>query len=417
MKTIVFIGTQKSGSSRDGIKSAEKLGYYTVLLTDRTSFIEKRDQFPDVHLMKLLDLSNMEEIRNCIKGLFLKALEICAIVSFVDPHCYSANLLAQEFGLGYFDPKAVLNMQDKILSRQVLASSTYAPRFLRLTNGTVFSQKEIEASLPLILKSPNSTGSKDVILVNTYSEFQDTKDKLLNKYPGLPILVEEFLEGPQYLVEAIVQDNKVTMVAVIEQEITFCKRFIVTGYLMLKDMERDFYESLKRSVTKIIELHGLSNGACHLEMRYVKNQWKLIEVNPRISGAGMNQFVKIGRGIDLIEETLKLILREKADFNPRFEEHVFSQYVTVSQSGILAKVLGKNVASRCPGVKVVYVKPKKGSIIRQPLSMGDRYAYVIATGKNDEDAKLNAKYAASQIQFSLLQEDYEQGYKQDSNVQ
>ena len=37
-----------------------------------------------------------------------------------------------------------------------------------------------------------------------------------------------------------------------------------------------------------------------------------------------------------------------------------------------------------------------------PLSMGNRYAYVIATGNTAEDAKINAKFAASQISFKLI---------------
>lgn len=51
MKTIIFIGTQKSGSSREAISTAEQLGYYTVLLTDRQSYMEQRTEFPDVHHM------------------------------------------------------------------------------------------------------------------------------------------------------------------------------------------------------------------------------------------------------------------------------------------------------------------------------------------------------------------------------
>lgn len=35
MDTIVFIETNKSGSSREAIKAAEKLNFFTVLLTKK----------------------------------------------------------------------------------------------------------------------------------------------------------------------------------------------------------------------------------------------------------------------------------------------------------------------------------------------------------------------------------------------
>ena len=52
-------------------------------------------------------------------------------------------------------------------------------------------------------------------------------------------------------------------------------------------------------------------------------------------------------------------------------------------------------------VHCVYIQPKKGSLLVPPRSMGNRYAYVIATGDSKEEAKRNAKTAASKIQFIL----------------
>ncbi|GMA51756.1 hypothetical protein GCM10025857_31130 [Alicyclobacillus contaminans] len=49
METIVFIGSNKSGSSQEGIQAAERLGYYTVLLTNRKTFLEKRYTGPRVN--------------------------------------------------------------------------------------------------------------------------------------------------------------------------------------------------------------------------------------------------------------------------------------------------------------------------------------------------------------------------------
>lgn len=39
--------------------------------------------------------------------------------------------------------------------------------------------------------------------------------------------------------------------------------------------------------------------------------------------------------------------------------------------------------------------------VQPPMSMGYRYAYIIATGSTEEEARANAKYATSKIQFIL----------------
>ncbi len=422
MKAIIFIGTYKSGSSREALKAAEKLGYYTVLFTERINFIKNRSSFPEVHLMKLCDLNNLEEIKQNIRPLILKCIKICAIVSFIDPYCYTACLLAEEFGVNQFSTPAINKMQDKILSRQVLAASPYNPRFTILENEQALyspSGWKLNESFPFILKLPHSTSSKDVYKINNSKQFKRYLKKVLQN-SSEPLLAEEFLDGPQYLVEVLVHQKKVHIAAIIQQEITHDMRFIVTGYNLLIDPPADFYDDLKKAVEAIIFTHGMESGACHLEMRHVwKNrtlliakedddwgniqnkEWKVVEVNPRISGGGMNRLIEIGLGFNLVEETLKLALGQEPNLSPRHKQNVFAQYVILSEAGILEKITGRKKAYACPGVREVFLKPRKGTLLIPPLSMGHRYAYVIATGNSEKAAIDNAKFAASQIKFWL----------------
>jgi len=247
-----------------------------------------------------------------------------------------------------------------------------------------------------------STGSKDVLKITSYKEFNYYMRKLLEKYPGGPILIEEYLDGPQYLVETIVNEGNLNIIAIFKQEITFGERFIITGYGLLNHQEDGFYNKLKSAVETIISKHGLKYGPCHLEMRLVKHNWKLVEINPRISGGGMNDLIKAGLGINLVKETLKILIGQKPNFKPQYTKNVFAQYVTVSESGILKRVIGRNISLKAPGVIKVYIKPRKGSFLTPPLSMGNRYAYIIATGNTAEEAKINARFAASHISFKLM---------------
>jgi len=416
MKTIIFIGTNKSGSSYDAIIAAENMHYYTVLLTDREEMLaEKRSEFPHVHLMKLCNIDNINEIRSAINGLTDKYLDIYAIISFVDPYCYTASILAHEYRLKYFTSEAILIMMDKIKSREILDGSPYVPFFYKIDDNTPFFKSQTEGKLPLVLKIPSSAGSKNVYKVLTYWQYQNTVDELRRNYPKEPILAEEYMEGPQYLVETVTINQKVNIIAIIEQEITFTGRFIVTGYKMIleHENENEFYRSLKEAVNFIIDRHGMKNGPCHLEMKYAINntrdkntdKWRLIEANPRISGGAMNSFIETAYGINLVKETLRLAIGNEPDFTCKYKKETFLQYVIVPKAGRLIKVTGRNNAMNCRGVEQVYIKPKKDSIIIPPVSMAYRYAYVIATGKTSGDAMENAKYGASKIKFHLREID------------
>ena len=211
----------------------------------------------------------------------------------------------------------------------------------------------------------------------------------------------------QLLNVPVTSNQNVNIIAIIEQEITFTGRFIITGYKMILDRKDQFVQSLEDAVRFIINQFGMKDGPCHLEMRYVKNEWKLIEANPRISGGAMNLFIETAYGLNLVKETLKLALGLEPDFKVQFQKETFMQYVIVPQKGKLIKITGKNKALNCTGTQHVHLRPKKGSIIIPPISMAFRYAYVIATGNSAYEAMKNAKYGASQIKFHMREIDHD----------
>ena len=97
-------------------------------------------------------------------------------------------------------------------------------------------------------------------------------------------MIEEYIEGPQYLVEALVYKRQANIIGIIEQEITQGKRFIITGYGVLVKAPKEIQAGLEEVLQSIVKAFNIENGALHLELRLTKNGWKLIEINPRISG-------------------------------------------------------------------------------------------------------------------------------------
>ncbi|PLT32570.1 ATP-grasp domain-containing protein [Bacillus sp. V5-8f] len=407
MDTIVFIGTNKSGSSREAIKAAKRLGFFTAVFTDRPQFLEQIAQFPDVDHMILRDLSNLYTLKMAILKLKKEGKTIRSILSFIDPYVHVAAALAEQICTSIVSSKQILTMEDKTLTRRLLKNLSVSPYF------AVFHPEALlqdflprqERHLPLIVKSPKSAGSKDVLLATSKKELKTAIKKLAKKYRGEPVLLEEFISGPQYLIEAVVYKGTVYIIAVIAQDITFQHRFIVTGYSLMPYMETPFYNSIYDSVTSIVQALGLKNGACHFEMRLADGEWKLIEINPRISGGAMNRIIEIGYGINLVEETIQLFLGNEPRLARKHSKYVYAHYLTVSYEGILSKVTGRERASKIPGVEEVFIKPKKGKYLRPPLTMGDRYGYVLASSETSiEEAKKMAEEAAKEISFQLEDE-------------
>jgi biotin carboxylase len=290
-------------------------------------------------------------------------------------------------------------MLDKVRSRESLAGTPYS-LFYRVADDDALTTG-IVREMPLVMKSPLSTGSKDVYPVWTPRQYKETFRRLKKQYPDRSVLVEKYIDGPQYLVETLTESGNVHITAVVRQEITFTGRFIVTGYQMVTDTSGGLYDSLTAAVKFIIRTFGLTDGPCHLELRHSGGKWFLIEANPRIAGGAMNAFIETAFGFDLAKETLKLSLGLRPIIEIKHRKEVYLQYVVLRKGGVLHKVTGKNAARRCPGAERVFVKPKRGSVLVPPSSMGHRYAYVIATGASAAEARSNAKAAAGKIVFHL----------------
>lgn len=406
MKTIIFIGTNKSGSSRDAITAAERLGYFTVVFTNNEKQLIQRKEYTDVHEMIHIDIENISTMRNEINSLKSKGMDIKTILSFIDSNVYTASILCNEFCDSLTSSEAIRIMENKEMTRVFLKNESYTPKFHILNPDIHFSMKKFKAelSLPVIIKSPKSTGSKDVLFAKNKKQLKKHIKRFRKKDPNEAIIMEEYIEGDQYLVEAIVCNNIVQIAGIIKQEITQGKRFIITGYGILVEAPQNIQVGIQAVLNSVITNLNIENGSLHLELRLSIDGWKLIEVNPRISGGAMNKMIRSAFGYNLVEETLKLHLGNNPSLERKSEIHVFTQYIIVSESGVLEKVTGKGRARKSPGVVEVYVKSKKGSILNPPLSMGHRYAYVIASGDSIEEAQTNAKVAANEIEFHLIPE-------------
>ncbi|MCM3318088.1 ATP-grasp domain-containing protein [Rummeliibacillus stabekisii] len=402
METMIFIETTKNGSSREAVKTAARLGFYTVLFTEKEKLLEQRKEFPDI--MQMVHFNKMTEdlIRQQIIELQEQGKIIKTIISFVDPFVSLAAQLSNELCKSNISVEALKIMEDKTETRRALKENATTPIFevfQPVDNISTFIKKEHK--FPLIVKSPMSKASKDVYLVKNRYELRKIMKKFLRIYPDQQILLEEYLDGPQYLVEVLVHKGKINIVAVFKQEITKELKFIVTGYAVQLNVNDDLYKKLSSTVESIMNDLKVANAACHLEIRNVNGNWKLIEINPRISGGAMNRMIEEAFGINLVEETIKLYLGDEPNVDRKHEKHLYTHYITINSVGRLLKVTGKKRAANEPGVREVYIKSRKKAVIRPPISMGHRYGYVMATGETLDEAKENALNAFKKIKFYI----------------
>ncbi|MBS4216940.1 ATP-grasp domain-containing protein [Bacillus sp. FJAT-49711] len=396
MKTIIFIGCNQTGTSKEALTIAKEMGFFIVLLTNRKSI-----DFQDVdHMIFMKDLFNEEMVLCEIGRLEKLGKSLHACLSFIDPYVSYAANLSRKLGLSQLSVDSLAIMENKISFREKLKSLPSSPAYTLINE---YDPQEIISKIPfpIILKNPYSNGSKDVFLINSMNKLKERIHILQKKYGPIPILVEEYLYGRQFLIEIMVYNNDLSIVAVIEQELATNDKFIIVGYHYPAELTKEENKTLLESTESIIKQIGLTNGSCHIEMKYTHSEWKLIEINPRMSGGFMNRVIEEGTGINLIKEIIKLNMDNPPSLVHSKKEYVYAKYLTVQANGTLLKVIGTDKALQYIGVKHIQIKANEGEILTTPNSMGSRYACVIAVGSSNKDAKKNALNAAKEIKFYL----------------
>ncbi|MBD7985920.1 ATP-grasp domain-containing protein [Sporosarcina sp. Sa2YVA2] len=402
MESILFIESARSGSSHEALAAATRLGFTPVLLTRKKRFSRQLNTTHSSLKICFVEQINESSIRDTIHKHRQKGYTFRAIISFVDPYVSLAATLSNEYCQTAISVEALSVLENKCETRNVLRTNAASIRYEAFTPyGIAPSFYTTVRKYPQILKKATSNGSKDVYIIATAEQMETAIDQILTIGGHEQWLLEEYIEGTQYIIELAVCKGIPIIIAIVQQQITLDVTFVVTGYEVCVTIEPKMDEELSTAVDEIIRDIGLHHGTCHLEMRYTDRGWNLIEINPRIAGGAMNRMVEEAFGISIVEETIKLFIGEKPDFRKKKLQPVYTSYITLAKAGYLLQIDGTDKAKMTPGIIELNVSAAIGSLMKPALSMGYRYGYVMAEGNTQEEAKNRAEHAANLLTFYL----------------
>ncbi|XMB86109.1 ATP-grasp domain-containing protein [Mycoplasmatota bacterium WC44] len=393
MKAVIFLNTTESGTCREILKSAKRLGYKVILFTDIMKQFLESEKYNEVDMLIYIEYITYDEIKPYILRYIIDDYEIEGIFSFIDGYVSVASKLADEFSNNVLNTKAIEIMEDKFKTRMLFKEESFTPNF-----STLMEERDRPSlKFPLIFKESISSASKGVKRINS-------RDELTN-FVTSEAFLEEYIPGKQYLIELLVKKGIPYVIAKIEQKIsqTDFNTFIIKGYSLNKNFKLNMLEI--NMINKIVSKLDVQNGHFHIEYRKNKNGVKLIEINPRMSGSGMFALLEEALGINYTDEMLRFYLGEDITI-PKIKKNCYAHYFLSNKQGVLSKVTGKLKTINTENINRVYIKPKAGQQIRTSESMADRYGYIIGTGISAKEAKMNTLAASKKIKFHILKNTY-----------
>jgi len=195
-------------------------------------------------------------------------------------------------------------------------------------------------SSPLVIKPPKSAGTDNVHMVPAGTPWRPFFDQIYGRVNDLAIrndavLVQEFADGTEYLVDSYSVDGRHGLVDVCRY--TKLRRGDLIGIYDLVDFVEPDHPAVLAIwpyVRRVLDGVGVRNGCGHTEVILTADGPRLIEVATRPAGGGHQMITKLATGTNHILRTVDHRVRGRYLESYRLVRHVCSVVVNAPQAGI-----------------------------------------------------------------------------------
>ncbi len=240
-----------------------------------------------------------------------------------------------------------------------------------------------------ILKPSRNSGSRGIAKVVkgiSKDEFVALYRRALDESRDHQVLIEQFIEGPEFSVEVIVWKGEPHVLAVTDKKTTEAPYFVELGHNQPSLYPEDIQNKLKDGAIAGCKALGLTNCAAHCELKVQNGEAYLMEIGARMGGDFIStELTHLSSGIDMVAATIDVVLGVEPNLNPVEDKHGVAIRYFTPKPGVV-KAIENEAALKHSDVydAEIYVKP--GEKVREVKSSLDRSGHVIVTAPTAKDA-------------------------------
>ncbi|MFJ2845335.1 pyridoxal-phosphate dependent enzyme [Streptomyces griseofuscus] len=331
------------------------------------------------------DTNSDAVLRSAVQDRFRRE-EIAGITTTSDFYVPAAARLARWLGLPGNPAEAVTACRDKSALRALLESAgVHQPRYAVVRDASEVAAAVARTGLPCVVKPADDSGSVNVLLCADEATATAHAERVLavtTNVRGMPtartVLVEEYLDAPEYSVEMFTWDGRAECVGITEKSVTGTPHFVEHRHLFPAPLPAETAQRITETVTAALDAAGIRLGATHTEVKLTAEGPAVIEINPRPAGGMIPELIRLATGVDLLEQQLRTAVGLAPALKPAQDAHAGIQFLLPDADGVLDAVDGTQEAAAVPDVEAVTVTAAPGTVVRRPRSAGDRIGHVIA---------------------------------------
>ena len=278
---------------KPAILSAKEAGF-TVNVIDAD---DKAVAIPFADTFRKIDLKDKEGILAYAKELKASPEGLTAVFTAGTDFSASVSYVCEALGLPAHSHQAAINASVKTVMRQCFADAGVpSPAFVRVSREDLSSAEADsllnkvlkKMSYPLVVKPVDNMGARGCRMVRSEEEFMPAvKCAVECSRTGFAI-VEEYMEGPEFSIDALVQNGSFTVTGFAVRHIKYEPYFIEVGHTMPAELDKKMHDELISVFALGAKALGLTTGAAKADIKYTKKGPMIGEIAGRLSGGYMS---------------------------------------------------------------------------------------------------------------------------------
>lgn len=383
----------------DVIEKAKSMGYY-VLAVDGNP---KAPGFNVADKAICADIVNEETMLKIARDEHVDGvIHPCSEVSMA-----VMGRINDELGLSGISREQAICATNKHLMRKAFEKGNApSPKSILAQDAEdAWSRLQNEFDTDAILKPSRNSGSRGIAKVSRNmdkGDFIRAYDEALSESRDHSVLIEQFIEGPEFSIEMIVWQGEIHVLTVTDKKTTGAPHFVELGHNQPSCFSDTDVETLKAAAVAGVRALGVNNCACHAEAKLMNGKAYLMEVGARLGGDFIStELTHLSTGIDMVAAAIDVALGVEPDLSAKEEPKGVCIRYFCPKPGKLVSISNTEVLNN-PHVYLWEIYPKEGDVIPAVTSSLCRSGHVIVTEKTPQKAIELAERLIESVKFETI---------------
>lgn len=322
------------------------------------------------------------------------------ILTFSDTALHATAQLAEFLGLPFLPVQVASEVTSKRYQRQVCEKAGVPVPEWR----SVADEDEAMAAVrgwgrAIIKPTGRAAGVAVRLAASAAAAAEAYREAAAAAGAGGGVLVERYLEGPEFSVESVAVGGRQQPICVTSKITTQGPWFVEIGHCVPAVLPASQCHAVIRVAMAACHALNLTWGACHTEVKLTREGPMIVEVNARPAGDRVLDLIQLALGINVYELLGRQALGEDPEAGqllPR-QRRAAAIHFRLAAPGVFRDAASE-LESRPPHWLVdLSVTGPAGQVLRQPRSNYDRIGYAIAMGDTSAVAAARAKSAIDSV--------------------